>query len=355
MTNRKLSSENLLSTGAFAQKWGLELDEFGRILEHNRPPTQDHSYMSVALPEADNSNPHSIEPSALYIRRLGRFSNALIQIAQAIEIALRVGARVIYLPPDHRTFDLFESRVDMLIEDTDIRLRVERPPSTIVRLEGEFFYSHRHSSLFPTPPQRARWIRALREHTGLMMRNRSPWGHDELVIHIRAGDIFSSKPHGSYAQPPLSFYNEAIRHFKPRVVHLVYENNLNPVIRPLKKSLVLEHIEVQEHSGALREDISVILNAQALVAGSGTFVPGILALSEHVKTVYTFEKALTSVRLPHIKNWIKHDELGLYKRLMLQNNWKNKGWQRWLMTAYPNRFLSRDWLEHKLDQADRAG
>ena len=45
---------------------------------------------------------------------------------------------------------------------------------------------------------------------------------NELVIHIRSGDIFDSKLiHPKYGQPPLSFYILAINHFKPKSIILI--------------------------------------------------------------------------------------------------------------------------------------
>ncbi len=41
--------------------------------------------------------------------------------------------------------------------------------------------------------------------------------------------------HPDYGQPPLAFYCKAVEHAKPRIVHLVYQDMRNPVIRPLKR------------------------------------------------------------------------------------------------------------------------
>ena len=168
-----------------------------------------------------------------------------------------------------------------------------------------------------------------------------------LTIHIRSGDIFKGKVHPGYGQPPLCYYTESIDHFKPDLVELVYENDLNPTIPALINHLESKSIKFNIFSsGNLRDDINVLLRAKALVVGMGTFARGILTLSENVETFYSFQKGFTesfmsseSIKL-NSEGIIIFDKNGLYKTKILSGNWSNSLEQRKLMLQYDKENLS---------------
>jgi hypothetical protein len=84
---------------------------------------------------------------------------------------------------------------------------------------------------------------------------------DELVFHVRSGDIFS-KSGGSkaYRQPPLCFYTESFKISKcPKMRVVTEKDKRNPVIAKLKE-IYGEKCEIQ--TASLKQDISTILTAK---------------------------------------------------------------------------------------------
>ena len=53
---------------------------------------------------------------------------------------------------------------------------------------------------------------------------------DDLILHFRAGDVFTGKVHSNYGQPPLSYYLAAVEREQPARVWLVFEDRSNPCI-----------------------------------------------------------------------------------------------------------------------------
>ncbi len=66
--------------------------------------------------------------------------------------------------------------------------------------------------------------------------------NDDLVIHIRTGDIFKSRIiHPKYGQPPLSFYMLVISFLNPSSIRFIFEDFSNPIIK-----LLIEYVNSLE-------------------------------------------------------------------------------------------------------------
>ncbi len=109
---------------------------------------------------------------------------------------------------------------------------------------------------------------------------------DTLVIHIRSGDIFNEHIHPSYIQPPFEYYRFIIDNNHYRNIIIVTEPDMsNPVIYKL-----LEHYQnIHIFSRILTQDIAMILGAQNLVIGTGSFAYILSLCSTHLKHLYCFE------------------------------------------------------------------
>ena len=116
------------------------------------------------------------------------------------------------------------------------------------------------------------------------------------MLHVRAGDVFRfwRPPHSGYAQPPLSYYLEAVEREQPARVWLVFEDRCNPCIPAAQMALQERGVEVLLQSGTLAEDLRLLLSATRLVAGRGSFAHMIAQLSERLRKVYFFEKGRKS-------------------------------------------------------------
>jgi len=140
-------------------------------------------------------------------------------------------------------------------------------------------------------------------------------GNNDLVIHIRSGDLFDiPNPHEGYLVPPLSYYKKIIDENKYyENIYLIAEDRLNPCIDKLLE--IYPNIKFKLQS--LQEDITLILSAVNVVISFGTFVPQILYLSKNIKTVYC--PSYYNVKIP---NCVTHiSELKEYYKLMIP--WKN--------------------------------
>ena len=115
-----------------------------------------------------------------------------------------------------------------------------------------------------------------------LIKNINKLNENDIVIHIRSGDIFSSNPHPLYVPPPLSYYIKEINKHKYEKIHIICEDTKNPVVNELLK---LYKNAVYEKN-TLEKDIRIILGATNIIFSVGTFVPSLMLLSNNIKYLY---------------------------------------------------------------------
>lgn len=147
-----------------------------------------------------------------------------------------------------------------------------------------------------------------------LINNINKLPENDIVIHIRSGDIFSSKPHPNYVPPPLSYYTKEIDKCKYEKIHIVCEDTINPVVNELLK---LYKNAVYEKN-TLEKDIRIILGATNIIFSVGTFIPALMLLSNNNKYLYG--------RHPY------NEELKEYYKIM--KPWKNTIVQRNYILTY---------------------
>ncbi|WP_202225397.1 hypothetical protein [Okeania sp. KiyG1] len=141
-----------------------------------------------------------------------------------------------------------------------------------------------------------------------------PLGEQDLVIHIRSGDIFKNNVHLGYGQPPFSFYAKIIELQSWHSISLVFEDKSNPIIDPLIDFCRQRCSQVQEISSDLKSDIEYLLKARKLVVSNGTFCPAIALISKSLNTVYSFENEFSIKYNPNISQIVRVvDRQGVYK------------------------------------------
>ena len=159
---------------------------------------------------------------------------------------------------------------------------------------------------------------------------------DDLILHFRAGDVFTGKVHSNYGQPPLSYYLAAVEREQPARVWLVFEDRSNPCIDAAEAALSQRGMEVVLQSGSLDEDLRVLLSARRIVAGRGSFVHMVSHLSDYLSKIYFFERGTCeSVRRLGIQVVKSTDAQGEFKAGLLNRKWRNAPEQRALMLSYP--------------------
>lgn len=116
-----------------------------------------------------------------------------------------------------------------------------------------------------------------------LLNNAKPLGVNDLVIHIRSGDIFASKsPHPRYLMPPLSYYRNIIEQNSFDNIYLIAEDKLNPCINRLLELFPKIIFKFQP----FENDVDMILGASNIVISYGTLVPQLLDLSNIKKNIY---------------------------------------------------------------------
>ncbi|SDA24872.1 hypothetical protein SAMN02799622_03502 [Methylobacterium sp. UNC378MF] len=169
---------------------------------------------------------------------------------------------------------------------------------------------------------------------------------DQLLIHIRSGDIFSTWVAPHYPQPPLAFYKLVIERLISEKgiasIKLVFENRLNPVISELEAYIVGLGIPLETQSGTLADDVAALVNGRYLVFGLGTFGPGVCHLSERVEEVYYFASGWPQHfrGIPTIGKIVEVvDRAGAYTKV---GEWDNSPERRQMMIDYPIEQLAFD-------------
>ena len=118
---------------------------------------------------------------------------------------------------------------------------------------------------------------------------------DELYIHVRSGDIFSSCIQHFYAQPPLCFYQKILNNFKFNKIILISEQKNNPVINYLLK----QYPQIVYNKNSLKVDLSYLINAYNIVGSISSLVLIVLQLNENVKNVWDFNIYKNSEKIFH--------------------------------------------------------
>ena len=131
---------------------------------------------------------------------------------------------------------------------------------------------------------------------------------NDLVIHLRSGDIFSSNPHPKYVPSPLSYYIKEINKLKYQTIHIVCEDMNNPVLTELLNI----YTNSVYHKNTLENDIKIILGASNVIFSVGSFIPSLMIFSDNIKYIHPEAKKL--------------NDLEDYYKIMIP--WKNTKIQR---------------------------
>lgn len=270
----------------------------------------------------------------IFISSHAGFSNTLNALLNSIGLAKLLNIEEIFIVKTNLTSTLCLENLEI----DNIKIKTVKYYPFKNYISGNFFSHYNFIKLQNPkfPIQRINYASSILSNYSLKNYN----SNTELVIHIRSGDIFKSKTvHKNYGQPPLSFYILTITKINPSSITLIFEDYANPVINLLVSYIKSIDCNLKlNNRNSLKEDISCILNAKSVIFGNGTFVPGILLGSKYIKTIYSFElkqKFKDIWSLERVKNVFNvTDELGLYRKNILNNNWRASNSQLKLMKNY---------------------
>ena len=176
---------------------------------------------------------------------LGRLGNALLRISRAASVARENHWQGIVVPR-HSHFSAYSRLIaretvsvdGFLATCGDSRWGSEGPPDLIVRRE---FYSERSEPSLETRSLVKRVVQTL--VAGLQPR--ADLAADDVVIHVRSGDIYFREGLGNWGQPPAAYYEKVIREGCWSRVFVVCEDQESPVLQPIRvlcETLGIEHI-----------------------------------------------------------------------------------------------------------------
>jgi hypothetical protein len=265
-----------------------------------------------------------------------KFGNSVEQLHHLFYLAKTYKVRQIVLPPSK----LFQARD---LGEFEVTTANEDSANLGLGLAGLFYYLEPFCLKRPSESlleSARRYVRPML--SDVLQESDLRVGEDDLVLHFRAGDVFHH-PVAHYGQPPLAYYLAAIEREKPSRTWLVFEDRANPCIDAAEAWLQRRGLEVVIQSGALEEDLRVLLSARRLVIGQGTFGSSVAMLSTHLRRLYTFKSDLwDDLRLSDLETIQGIDIDGGYTRVLLSKNWTASPEQCALMLSYPAEALRFD-------------
>ena len=240
----------------------------------------------------------------------GRLGNNIIQLSNIIDIAIAYKHNIKINVEKLNFFDL--SVIEKYFNKYN--------NSEIITDNNSFFNSNRlpfPNDIFKQNIEERNKIL----QKSFLIKNINKLNENDIVIHIRSGDIFSSNPHPEYIPPPLCYYSKELDKCKYRKIHIICEDTQNPVVNELLK---LYKNAVYEKN-TLEKDIITILGATNIIFSVGTFIPSLMLLSNNIKYLYG---RVYNNGYPDSNN----EELKEYYKIM--KPWKNTIEQRNYILTY---------------------
>ena len=236
-----------------------------------------------------------------YFCRLG---NNIIQLRNIIDIAIAYKHNIKFNVKKLKFFDI--SVIEKYFNKYN--------NNEIIKDEMDFFYSSRlpfSNDIFTQNIEERNKIL----QKAFLINNINKLPENDIVIHIRSGDIFQRKGwiHPNYVPPPLSYYTKEIDKYKYEKIIIVCEDTINPVVNELLK---LYKNAVWEKNN-LEKDIRIILGATNIIYSVGTFITSLMLLSNNIKYL----------RVPYNNGKLKE-----YYKIM--KPWKNTIEQRNYILTY---------------------
>lgn len=300
----------------------------------NRLVSQPRIALYVSLKELilRGFSPRPFAPQAIYVLKIGRFGNSFQQVAKAMRLAERSQIKKLVLEKTPWLIDSFRSATNVEVDQTGTKSKSLKRVDTVI--VGRFLWEEE----LTYEGSYLREIEAateLKRHFSFPVR-KPDFGSEDLVVHLRGGDVYSDDPPHDYGQPPLGFYLAILDTHEWASVTVIHEDDNPVVLAALRQHLEQSGIAHTFQSSSLHEDLSVLLAAQNLVVGNGSFARAICEMSLQLKQVFRLAGTYGVGELPTGAREISvTDTEGAFSRTILNGNWDNTPAQRELMITYP--------------------
>jgi len=249
----------------------------------------------------------------------GRLGNNILQLTNAILIALYYKYNIII--PDHNYFNKTYIIINDKIDINDPKIFGD------INLYFRNHIDNIEKSLLDLNHEKA--IEILRNCFKFPIIN-NDFNENDVVIHMRGGDIFGKYPHHNYINPPLSYYINILINKQFNKIYLISEDNKNPCI----KNLISKYPKIIHKIQSLDEDIKIILQAPNIITSFGTFIPALLSMSTNIKNIYKPNYDFNNLLLKNVN--IYETFLTTYRNMMYP--WKNLKKQKIIMLTYKCEF-----------------
>lgn len=270
----------------------------------------------------------------LEVRPSGNFGNNYIQLLHALTAAEAAGVYRVTHP-----FGWFDTGAPA----RDLRLvRRRKTPPDQAGLAGAFFLT---SNIRAVRDARAETLVRISDEFLAPRLAVAPTEAAPLVLNLRGGeDVFANPaPNGRYGQPPLAFYQMAVRNILGRhgamPVAVVHQDELNPVLRPLAEWLAAEGAPARLISGGPERDAAALLGARHLVMGKTTFTAALAMMAPGLESLTVFRdpplRDMLALKVPAL---YRVDDAG--KGYFSPSRWRNSDRQRRMMIDYPESALT---------------
>ena len=128
---------------------------------------------------------------------------------------------------------------------------------------------------------------------------------NDLIIHIRSGDIFQHKGETDYApdysQPPLCFYQKILEQFKFSDIYIIAEDNtFNPVIEKLRK----KYPKIKYNQNSLEIDLSYLIYGYNIVGSISSFLISSIKLNDNIKFFWEYDRYPMCSKIYHFHHSI---------------------------------------------------
>jgi len=211
----------------------------------------------------------------------GRLSNNILQLSNALYVAIYYNCNIKF--PKHPYFNgdsiqVYNPDINKFILSKNINVRDS--------INGNNFLSR--LTFYPSDlydKNNDIVYKYLKECFIIKGKTIRPLGDNDVVIHLRSGDIFKTEIHQDYYQPPLSFYVNLINEKKFSNIYIISQDNSNPCLNKLLNIFPT----IIYKPDTLYNDIKILLSAKQIISSNGTFVNELLKLSEHIQQVYKYE------------------------------------------------------------------
>ena len=193
----------------------------------------------------------------------GRLGNNILQILRAIILSIQKKDGLIVFPPHH------------MLTSTQIEISAYRGTTNTI----DTFFNLKKFGLDDVEPYifKDLFTQYIKPKFKINKYIQTP--SSALYIHLRSGDIFSSRPHAAYVPPPLYYYKEISKNYNS--VFIIAEDNKHPCINELDK---INNINISYNS--LEKDLVTLSSAENLAIGFGTFGFLIYLINPYLKNLY---------------------------------------------------------------------